>query len=130
MKSIKDYKGLKIEKIIFESWYPILFTCRLNDALYICNCCSKNGNETIWLLNNTNNKSIVDLLLNKRSIKDVLMEGEEKIVITSNNGCYFLGSNKNYWLPDSKYLPKENVFLDYNKNEIEDIINFYKSKDN
>lgn len=54
---------LTIDKILFESYYPILFTCKneFND-IFVCLCCQHNQNGIKWLVGKTDNSYIMQLL--------------------------------------------------------------------
>ena len=42
-------QDIKIDKILFERSYPILFTCNENRNIYLFICCVNNSDETKWI---------------------------------------------------------------------------------
>lgn len=46
---IPIFHDIKIDKILFESSYPILFTCIENRNIYLFICCVNNSDETKWI---------------------------------------------------------------------------------
>mgnify|MGYP004592008717 FL=1 len=56
----QKYGKLYIDKILFETYLPILFTCKndMND-IFICVCCQDNENGKKWLISETDGKVMV-----------------------------------------------------------------------
>ena len=71
----QKYGKLYIDKILFETYLPILFTCKndMND-IFICVCCQDNENGKKWLISETDGKVIVELLQNKLSIREAFLK--------------------------------------------------------
>ena len=103
---------LAIDKILFESYYPILFTCKneFND-IFACLCCQHNQNGIKWLVGKTDNSYIMQLLKDQITIRELLLiNTSDKICIDYIKGKYSV----NYlsgWEDYKDYLPKEDSYM-------------------
>ena len=59
----EKYGKLYIDRILFESNFPIIFTCK-NDAdeIFICVCCQNNIKGCKWLVGKTDAINIIRML--------------------------------------------------------------------
>ncbi|MBV7271642.1 hypothetical protein JMF89_04060 [Clostridiaceae bacterium UIB06] len=77
-ENIKGVGSLDIEYIIFESEYPVLFTCRdTYNNLYLCLCCDIR-NEQRWIISKTNSQVVIDMLSDKITLYDSLRSPYDK----------------------------------------------------
>ena len=54
---------LRIDVVLFESYYPILFTClNENNDLFLCVCCQSNKEGRKWLITKTTPNIVVKVL--------------------------------------------------------------------
>lgn len=60
------------DMVLVDYIYPVLFTC-IDDygAMYIAACYQANGDAMKWLISRTTQQKLVELLQNKRSIRDM-----------------------------------------------------------
>jgi|GEM_PF-3293783 len=126
---LRDVGVFKIEKIFFESYYPILFSCRSgNDDLYLCVCCWRESDKTKWLVTKTSSKTIINMLENKITLRDAFLSGDKRITITHAAGVYVVVENDpKDWNPTkSIYLPTAGEYMDAEHDEFADEIKFYK----
>ena len=64
--TLNKYGELYIDKILFETYFPIIFTCKNeNNDIFICVCCQCNENGCKWLVGRTNGSFIVRMLQNE-----------------------------------------------------------------
>ena len=72
---LDSYGQLYIDKILFESYFPIIFTC-INDNkdIFISVCCQNNEEGCKWLLGKTNGESVVRMLRDEITIRQLLLE--------------------------------------------------------
>lgn len=65
---------LRYDKIFFETYYPVLFTCRDNENnLFLCVCCQCNKDGKKWLLSKTTPDIIIKILKNKTTMREAFL---------------------------------------------------------
>lgn len=80
---IPIFHDIKIDKILFESSYPILFTCIENRNIYLFICCVNNSDETKRIGTKTSFPNLIELLTNKIAIRDTFANvTDKKLLIT------------------------------------------------
>lgn len=80
---IPIFHDIKIDKILFESSYPILFTCIENRNIYLFICCVNNSDVTKWIGTKTSFPNLIELLTNKIAIRDTFANvTDKKFLIT------------------------------------------------
>lgn len=124
------YGQLYIDKILFESYFPIIFTC-INDNkdIFISVCCQNNEKGCKWLLGKTDGISIVSMLQDKMTIRQLLLEhstGKISVEYTTNTG-YVIAYNNSDWDMNSPYLPKKDSYMYAEDGEFENEINYFSS---
>ena len=83
---IPIFHDIKIDKILFESSYPILFTCIENRNIYLFICCVNNSDETKWIgtktsfPNLTSNFSYKNIFLLKNDIYEISVLGRRAVL--------------------------------------------------
>lgn len=110
---LDHYGQLYIDKILFESYFPIIFTC-INDNkdIFISVCCQNNEKGCKWLLGKTNAKSIVQMLQDKITVRQLLLEHSTgKISVSFVGNEYIVAYNNSDWDEDSLYLPKIDSYM-------------------
>jgi len=130
VKINKDVQ-LYIDKIIFESYFPIIFTCKDDkNNIYMCVCCQNNEKGIKWLVGKTDSKSIVKVLEDKITIREVLLyNSEERISIEYINGDYNVEYNNSDWKENSIYLPKKDSYIYADEGEFDEEIKYFQSLD-
>ena len=124
---IDKYGQLYIDKILFETYFPIIFTC-LNDRkeIFICVCCQNNEKGCKWLLGKTTGKNIVLMLQDRITIRQLLLEfSTEKISVDFANDEYKVSFENSDWNEDSIYLPKKDSYMYAEDGEFEDEIKYF-----
>lgn len=121
---------LVIDRILFESYYPILFTCKneFNDT-FVCLCCQHNQKGIRWLIGKTDNSYMIQLLKDQITIRKLLEKNtSDKICVDYINEQYSI----NYlddWKDYEDYLPKEDSYMYAEPGEFdEDIAYFLESE--
>lgn len=128
---IEGYGQLWIDKIFFESYVPLIFSCKdKNDNTFISVCCQSNGNEKMWLIGRTEPARIIELLQNKVSIRELLVNYcSNKITAAYKDGRYRVVFTGSEWGDEnSAYLPKKDSYLDADPDEFEDEIKYFISR--
>lgn len=124
---LKKYGKLYIDKVLFESYFPIIFTC-VNDKkdVFICVCCQNNEKGCKWLVGKTDGKSIVKMLRDKITVRQLLLEySSGKISIDYAENKYVIFYNNSDWDKNSPYLPKKDSYMYAEDGEFEDEINYF-----
>lgn len=126
---LDKYGQLYIDKVLFESYYPIVFTCVNEEKnVFICVCCQNNAKRCKWLLGKTNGISIARMLRNEITIRQLLLEySSEKISVDYDGNGYVISYNNSDWDERSPYLPKEDSYMYAEKGEFDDEIDYFLS---
>lgn len=126
---LDNYGQLYIDKVLFESYFPIIFTCvNDNKDIFISVCCQNNEKGCKWLLGKTNGKSIVRMLQDEITIRQLLLEySSEKISVIFVENKYIVAYNNSDWDVDSPYLPKIDSYMYAEDGEFEDEIEYFLS---
>lgn len=128
LKKIPIFDDLILDTILFESKYPVLFTCRNANDIYLFSCCLVNAAIVKWIATKTNYESLIRLLQNKITIRDAFIDGcEEKIMIEYD------GVNVGYKEVDKKLvpealLPTSGEYMDAEEDEFEEEIAVFESR--
>ncbi|EOS80205.1 hypothetical protein C817_02078 [Dorea sp. 5-2] len=127
---LEKYGHLYIDKVLFESYFPIIFTCvNDNKDIFICVCCQNNEKGCKWLLGKTDGISIVKILKDEMTIRQLLLEnssGNISVDYVKNTG-YVVAYDNSDWDVNSPYLPKEDSYMYAEDGEFEDEINYFSS---
>lgn len=127
---LDKYGKLYIDKVLFESYFPIIFTCvNDNKDIFISVCCQNNEKGCKWLLGKTDGISIVSMLQDEMTIRQLLLEhSSEKISVdyVENTG-YVIAYNNSDWDVNSPYLPKEDSYMYAEDGEFEEEIHYFSS---
>lgn len=124
---LENYGQLYFDKILFESYFPIIFTC-INDNkdIFIGVCCQNNEKGCKWLLGKTNGISIVRMLRDEITIRQLLLEcSSGKITVDYVENGYVVAFNNSDWDKDSPYLPKEDSYIYAEDGEFDEEIDYY-----
>ncbi len=125
---LEKYGHLYIDKVLFESYFPIIFTCvNDNKDIFICVCCQNNEKGCKWLLGKTDGISIVKILKDEMTIRQLLLEnssGNISVDYVKNTG-YVVAYDNSDWDVNSPYLPKEDSYMYAEDGEFEDEINYF-----
>lgn len=128
---LDKYGQLYIDIILFESYFPIIFTCvNDNKDIFIVICCQNNAKGCKWLVGKTNGISIVKMLRDEITIRQLLLEcSSEKITIDYVGNEYVVAYNNSDWDENSLYLPKEDSYMYGEDGEFEEEIKYFLSWD-
>ena len=126
---IKGYGKLSVDKVIFESYFPIIFTCtNEKKELFLCVCCQNNEKGCKWLVGKTNSSCIVSMLRDEITVRDLLLNySDGRITVDYVNGEYKISYDNSDWESESIYLPKIDSYLDVEADEFIEEIMYYSS---
>ena len=124
---------LNVDVVLFESYYPILFTC-LNDNkdLFLCVCCQSNKEGRKWLITKTTPQIVIRILKNQVTVRDAfLMFPEVQITVFDDSKQTLIKEhNKLDWDEEKSIsLPDKGEFLDAEDGEFDDEIAYFTSLD-
>lgn len=131
--NIEKIGELKMDKIFFESYYPILFTCLNEDNdVFLCVCCQADLNIKKWLITNVTPGTIVDFLSNRITIRDSFLrdKGLKYTVIFNNKTREFQIEEDNIkdWEKEENIdLPTAGEYIDAEEDEFIEEINYFKN---
>ncbi len=127
---LDKYGQLYIDKVLFESYFPIIFTCVNNNKdIFISVCCQNNEKGCKWLLGKTDGISIVRMLQDKMTIRQLLLEhlsGKISVDYAKDTG-YVIAYNNSDWDADSSCLPKEDSYMYAEDGEFDEEIDYFSS---
>lgn len=127
------FKNIRIDMILFEANYPILFTCLDDNKIYLIICCLVSGDKIEWIATETDIDILIKLLNDKITIRDAfLAKTDEKLVITyygPEHGIKYT-KVKSHQIEQS-LLPKGGEFMDVEEGEFdEEILELKQRKSN
>lgn len=128
---VKPIGELKIDRVFFESYYPILFTCTDgNKNIYLVVSYFAHEKEKKWLLTKVDPKTIIRFLKDEITIRDAfLLPNEKKYKLISKNANYTLEEEDiSMWnSPKNLNLPASNEYMDSDCGEFDEDIEHYES---
>lgn len=129
--TIDGLGSLKIDVVLFESYYPILFTC-INEKKesFLCVCCQSNSQGRRWMITKTTPKVVIKMLNNKIMLRKAFLEFPKiQITVLEQGGSISIIKNDEAeWDYDSsKSLPDKDEYMDSEEGEFEEEISYYKS---
>ena len=132
--NFKETGALKLDKVIFESYYPILFTCKneSNGKLYLCVCSQADSKQKKWLIKEVTLQTVIDLLSDKITIRDAFLinQGAKYTVIYDMNEQTrsIEEDNKEDWnAEESIDLPTAGEYLDVEDDEFKEEIRYFEN---
>lgn len=128
---LDKYGQLYIDRVLFESYFPIIFTCvNDNNEIFICVCCQNNKKGCKWLIGKTNGINIIRMLRDEITIRQLLLEySSGKISVDYVKNEYVVAYNNSDWDENSLYLPKDDSYMYAEDGEFDDEIAYFSSVD-
>jgi len=106
-RKIPDFQKVILDTILFESKYPVLFTCKNDKDIYLFICCFVNSEKIKWIGTRTTYDNLIDLLENKITIRDAFFNvTNDKIMIEYDGKEVEYESKKFSEIPD-EILPTQ-----------------------
>lgn len=126
---LDGYGQLYIDKILLESYFPVIFTCiNSKKDIFISVCCQNNERGCKWLLGKTDGLNVAKMLQDKITIRQLLLEySSDKISVDYSENEYITAHCNSDWNSDSHYLPKEDSYMHTEDGEFDDEINYFLS---
>lgn len=128
---LDKYGQLYLDRVLFESYFPIIFTCiNDNNEIFICVCCQNNEKGCKWLLGKTSGINVVRMLRDEITLRQLLVEcSSGKISVDYIQNEYTIFYNNSDWDENSVYLPKTDSYMYAEDGEFEDEISYFSSVD-
>ena len=127
----KEIGKLRLDRVLFESYHPILFTC-LNEKneLFLCVCCQADKERKKWLITTVRPSTVVDMLLNRITIRDAFLidNGKKYSIIYRYDHCEYALEDNNLvdWdIEKSIYLPTAGEYMDTEDDEFSQEISYF-----
>lgn len=126
---LDEYGQLYIDRVLFESYFPIIFTCvNDNKEIFICVCCQNNKKGCKWLIGKTNSINIIRMLRNEITIRQLLLEySSGRISVDYVGNEYVVAYNNSDWDENSSYLPKDDSYMYAEEGEFDEEIDYFSS---
>lgn len=131
--NFKEIGVLEVDKVFFESYYPILFTC-INERkeLFLCVCCQADSKIRKWLVTNVSPKTIIELLSNKVTIRESFLKGKGlkyTIIYDVENKSYKIEEeNAEDWNAETSVdLPTVGEYMEAEEDEFAEEIEYFRN---
>ncbi len=128
---VPRFKNISLDKVLFESKYPVMFTCKNDNDIYLFICCLVNSNSIKWIGTKTNYDILIAMLENEVTIRNAFLSvTDEKIVIEYNGDkvTYSILKSDNI---QKDLLPTAGEYMDAEGDEyIQEIKEFKLRNDN
>lgn len=130
----KETGELKLDRVLFETFEPILFVCKNSvGELYICVCCMSTGKMKKWLIAKIVPQIIISMLKNEITIRDAFLSGDanKRYSVNGIKKCNVIINDTIDWdSANSKMLPTAGEYIDAEENEfIKEIEHYTEYKD-
>lgn len=130
-RKIPNFTNLVLDTVLFESKYPVLFTCKNGNNVYLFICCLVNADKIIWIGTRTTYDNLIDLLENKITIREAFLNVTNNKVIIEYNGNKVDYKIKKLNEISNEFLPTEGEYMDAEDDEYsEEIAEFKKRNKN
>ncbi len=127
---IDGFGEINIDKVLFEGYCPILFTCKNKDNdLFLVVHCTSNNEMQKWLITKTDSKNIIDLLQDKKTIREAFLCDEENrfsYIIQNDEEKVLNGKETDDWSVNSNYLPTVGEFMNVEEDEFLEEIEYFE----
>lgn len=126
---LEKYGRLYIEKILFESNYPILFTCINQEKnRFLCVCCQNNEKGKKWLITKATSDTILSMLKDEISIREAFLKDKTcRISLVRKNNKEYSEHDNEDWNENSIYLPKKGEYIEADDEEFSEEIAYFNS---
>lgn len=124
------FKNIKIDTILFEERYPVLFTCLEGDRVYLVICSEVTATKVVWICTETNYDILIQLLKDEMTIRDAFLGyTDEKKVIE------YFGPNHSISINivtensiNKKLLPTAGQYMDAEIGEFDDELKIFEKR--
>ena len=127
-RQVAAFSGIVLDKILFESKYPVMFTCKKDNDIYLFICCMVNADIVEWIGTRTDYDTLIGLLENKITIRDAFLNVTDKKYLVKYDGLKVsYTETKAESIPD-KLLPSAGEYMDAEEGEYAEEIKIFESR--
>lgn len=127
-RKIPSFNELNMDTILFESKYPVLFTCTKGQEVYLFSCCLVNASVVKWIGTKTDYEVLIQLLEDKITIQEAFLSGEKaKLLIEYDGKKVRCNSVAKEQIP-KELLPTAGEYMDAEEDEFTEEIAVFKSR--
>lgn len=128
---LEKYGKLYVDRILFESYCPVIFTCvNASNEIFICVCCRRDKAGCKWLIGKTTRENIIKTLQDEITMRQLLLEySSGRITLDRVDSKYVISYNNSDWNEDSPYLPQPDSYMYAEDGEFDDEIAYFASMD-
>lgn len=130
LRKIPAFRSVRLDTVLFESKYPVMFTCRNGEDIYLFICCLVSADKLKWIGTKTDYNTLIRLLENGITIRDAFLNvTDEKLLIEYDGrkiSCAICNSED---IPD-KLLPTAGEYMDAEEGEFTEEIHLFKVRNN
>lgn len=111
-RKIPMFENLKMDTVLFEGKYPVLFTCTINRDIYLFICCMVNAQLVKWIGTKTNYATLIQLLKNEITIRDAFLGVTDEKIIINYDGKEAVADTVKKNRISVELLPTEGEYMD------------------
>ena len=127
-RQVAAFSGIVLDKILFESKYPVMFTCKKDNDIYLFICCMVNADIVEWIGTRIDYDTLIGLLENKITIRDAFLNVTDKKYLVKYDGLKVsYTETKAENIPD-KLLPSAGEYMDAEEGEYAEEIKIFESR--
>lgn len=129
-RKIDILKNVSMDVVLFESKYPVLFTCKDEGKIYLFICCLVNSKIAKWIGTETRYETLIELLEDKIPIRDAFLKDDVKKMIIEYDGiqkCISCNQINGSEIPES-LLPTVGEYMEAEDGEFDEEIQIFKSR--
>lgn len=127
-RNIPDFHNITLDIVLFESKYPVMFTCKNGKDIYLFICCLVNNDKVKWIGTKTTYENLIELLEDKITIRDAFLNIEEnKIIIEYDGQDVRYKIEKGSYIPEN-ILPTAGQYMDAEEDEYAEEIAVFKKR--
>lgn len=128
-RTIPGFQNIVLDTILFESKYPVMFTCKNEGDVYLFICCLVTADTVEWIGTKTTYGNLVALLENKVTIREAFLKVTDNKIIVKYNG-----KNVEYKIEKGSkiqdhLLPAADEYMDAEEDEYTEEIKEFKKRD-
>lgn len=125
---IKEFSEMKMDTILFECQYPVLFTCINKGKVYLFSCCTVNSQIMKWIGTETDYSTLINLLKNRITIYDAFQNVTDTKVLIEFDGSNVNCKWKHKSLIPQQLLPTKGEYMDAEEDEFEEEIKTFEQR--
>ena len=127
-RKIPDFENLIMDTVLFESRYPVLFTCVCGDDIYLFICCLVHASIVKWIGTRTDYDTLVGLLENQVTIRDAFLGVTEEKMLIEYDGKTVIRSCVKSGEIEECLLPTAGEYMDAEEDEFTDELANFKRR--